>query len=101
MSETSTASICPALVPIVHFDLTNSMGIPAQFEHPTYLDAIKRVVAACNAHGKAAGIMSGSVADAQLSLSQGFRAIAYSGDLWLYQQALREGLTAIRSHAGQ
>jgi 2-dehydro-3-deoxyglucarate aldolase/4-hydroxy-2-oxoheptanedioate aldolase len=84
---------------IGHFDLTNSMGIPAQFEHPTYLKAVERVIAACNAHGKAAGIMAGSVADAQLSLRQGFRAIAYSGDLWLYQMALREGLAEIRAAA--
>jgi len=86
---------------IGHFDLTNSMGIPAQFEHPTYLAAVERVIAACNAQGKAAGIMAGSVADAELALKQGFRAIAYSGDLWLYQLALREGLTAIRAHAGK
>ena len=86
---------------IGHFDLTNSMGIPAQFEHPRYLDAVKRVVAACQTHGKVAGIMAGSVADAQAALEQGFRIIAYSGDLWIYQQALREGLATIRAHASQ
>jgi 2-dehydro-3-deoxyglucarate aldolase/4-hydroxy-2-oxoheptanedioate aldolase len=82
---------------IGHFDLTNSMGIPAQFDNPRYLDAVSRVVAACQANGKAAGIMAGSVADGQASLEQGFRIMAYSGDLWLYEQALREGLAAIRS----
>ena len=86
---------------IGHFDLTNSMGIPAQFDHPRYLEAVKRVVAACKAHGKAAGIMGGSVAEATAALEQGFRIVAYSGDLWLYQLALREGLTAIRAHAGE
>ena len=82
---------------IGHFDLTNSMGIPAQFKHRRYLAAVKRVVAACRAHGKAAGIMAGSVADAQAALKQGFRIVAYSGDLWLYQQALRDGLAEIRA----
>ncbi len=86
---------------IGHFDLTNSMGIPAQFEHPRYLDAVKRVVAACVANGKAAGIMAGSVADATLALDQGFRIVAYSGDLWIYQQGLRDGLASIRDHATQ
>ncbi|MFN8632283.1 MAG: aldolase/citrate lyase family protein [Chloroflexota bacterium] len=86
---------------IGHFDLTNFMGIPAQFEHPRYLDAVKRVIAACQAHGKAAGIMAGSVEDAQAALAQGFRIVAYSGDLWLYQLALREGLAAIRAHVPQ
>jgi 2-dehydro-3-deoxyglucarate aldolase/4-hydroxy-2-oxoheptanedioate aldolase len=85
---------------IGHFDLTNSMGIPAQFGHRRYLDAVTRVVAACRANGKATGIMAGSVQDAQQALDQGFRIVAYSGDLWLYQQALREGLATIRAHAG-
>ncbi len=30
-------------------------------------------------------------------LAQGFRCFAYGGDLWLYQQALRQGITALRS----
>ena len=79
------------------FELTNSMGIPAQFDHPRYLEAVRRVVAACQAHGKAAGIMAGSVSDAQVALEQGFRIVAYSGDLWIYQQGLRDGLAAIRA----
>ena len=73
------------------------MGIPAQFEHPRYLDAVKRTIAACEAHGKAAGIMAGSIADATAALAQGFRIVAYSGDLWIYQQGLRDGLNAIRA----
>ena len=85
---------------IGHFDLTNSMGIPAQFEHPRYLEAVKRVITATEAAGKTTGIMAGSVADAHQALDQGFRIVAYSGDLWLYQMALRDGLTAIRAHAG-
>jgi 2-dehydro-3-deoxyglucarate aldolase/4-hydroxy-2-oxoheptanedioate aldolase len=83
-----------------HFDLTNFMGIPAQFTHPRYLEAVKRVIAAAEAAGKSAGIMAGRVEDAHQALDQGFRIVAYSGDLWLYQQALREGLATIRAHAG-
>jgi 2-keto-3-deoxy-L-rhamnonate aldolase RhmA len=83
---------------IGHFDLTNFMGIPAQFEHPRYLDAVKKVVAAADAAGKTAGIMAGTVEDAHWALDQGFRIVAYSGDLWLYQLALREGLAQIRAH---
>ena len=85
---------------IGHFDLTNSMGIPAQFDHPDYLEAVDRVVAACNRHGKAAGFMVGpGVEGAQTAaLEQGFRAIAYWGDLWLFQQALRQGLEGVRAH---
>ena len=81
---------------IGHFDLTNSLGIPGQFSDPVYLDAVERVLAACAQHGKVAGIMCGDVATGQAQLQQGFRALAYSGDLWLYQQALRQGLDTLR-----
>ena len=80
-----------------HFDLTNSMDIPTQFRHPDYLRAVDRVIAACRATGKAAGIMAADVETAKQALAQGFRIIAYWGDVWLYQQALRTGLQAIRS----
>jgi len=82
---------------IGHFDLTASLGIPAQFGHPDFLAAVERVVAACARHGKAAGIMAGDVESAGRWLEQGFRAVAYSGDLWIYQEALRRGLDELRA----
>jgi 2-dehydro-3-deoxyglucarate aldolase/4-hydroxy-2-oxoheptanedioate aldolase len=82
---------------IGHNDLTNSMGIAGQFAHPDYLAAVARVLAAGKANDKAVGIMSGSVEDARAALAQGFRIIAYNGDLWIYGQALSAGLQAIRS----
>lgn len=81
---------------IGHFDLTNSLGIPGQFDHPEFLAALKRTVAACEANGKVAGFLVGDVDDGCNKISQGFRAIAYGVDLWIYQQALRDGLTALR-----
>jgi 2-dehydro-3-deoxyglucarate aldolase/4-hydroxy-2-oxoheptanedioate aldolase len=82
---------------IGHFDLTNSLGIPGQFTHPTYLKAVERVLEACHRHGKTPGIMAGDVATGQAQLQQGFRVLAYSGDLWIYQTALRQGLDALRA----
>ena len=37
-----------------HFDLSNSMGITGQFDHPDFLKAVDRMVAACTKHGKTA-----------------------------------------------
>ena len=81
---------------IGHFDLTASLGIPAQFGHPDFLAAVDRVVAACARHGKAAGIMAGDVPTGKQWLDKGFRALAYSGDLWIYGTALKEGLAALQ-----
>lgn len=83
---------------IGHFDLSASLGIPGQFEHPAYLRAVDRVLDACQRHGKAPGIMA---ADAQAALplmEQGFRAIACGGDLWIYGQALSEQIQKIRNN---
>jgi 2-dehydro-3-deoxyglucarate aldolase/4-hydroxy-2-oxoheptanedioate aldolase len=84
---------------IGHFDLTNSLGIPGQFTHPVYLKAVQSVLDACQKHGKTPGIMCGDVATGQGQLKQGFRILAYSGDLWIYQQGLREGFNALRGSA--
>ena len=81
---------------IGHFDLTNSLGIPAQFEHPRFTDAVDTIVAAGERHGKALGFMAGSIDEGQRLLERGFRILAYGGDLWLYQGALRAGISALR-----
>ncbi len=85
---------------IGHFDLTNSLGIPGQFEHRDYQAAVDRVLAACAAHGKAAGFMVASVDEGRQALARGFRCLAYWGDIWLYRQALADGIAALRSEAG-
>ncbi|MGP3960195.1 HpcH/HpaI aldolase family protein [Nonomuraea sp. 3N208] len=79
-----------------HFDLTNSMGIPGRFDHPDYLAALDRVAKAARAAGKAAGFMAGGTQEAAMLIERGFRILAYGGDLWIYQAALRAGLREVR-----
>jgi 2-dehydro-3-deoxyglucarate aldolase/4-hydroxy-2-oxoheptanedioate aldolase len=83
---------------IGHFDLTNFLGIPGQFTNPQFTSAVKKVIDACNKHGKAPGFMATDIAGGQSLLDQGFRILAYGGDLWLYQAALRAGFERLRSH---
>jgi 2-keto-3-deoxy-L-rhamnonate aldolase RhmA len=83
---------------IGHFDLSNSLGIPTQFDHPLFKDAVAQIVAACRQHGKVAAMMTADVAGGQKLLDQGFRMLAYGGDLWLYQSALRDGVAKLQSH---
>jgi 2-keto-3-deoxy-L-rhamnonate aldolase RhmA len=82
-----------------HFDLTQSMGIPAQFENPDFLVAIARVADACAARGKSAGAMVNSVENARMWMDLGYRALAYWGDQWIYGQALKEGIEGVRQLA--
>lgn len=81
---------------IGHFDLSASLGIPGQFTHPDYLRAVDTVLQACHRHGKTPGIMAANVDTAVDRLRDGFRAIAYSGDLWIYAEALQSGIADIR-----
>jgi len=81
---------------IGQFDLSISMGIPGQFTNPELIAAMDRVVAAGKNHGKVAGIMAPDLATGRDLLKQGFRMITYSGDLWVFQTALRSALGELR-----
>jgi 2-keto-3-deoxy-L-rhamnonate aldolase RhmA len=85
------------VISIGHFDLTKSMGIPAQFDHPDYLRAVDTVREAATRHGKAAGITVGDVETGRRMVEQGFRMIGYSIDCWIFQDALRQALDALRA----
>jgi 2-keto-3-deoxy-L-rhamnonate aldolase RhmA len=78
------------------FDLTSSMGIPGQTQHPDTLAAIQRVLAACRAHQKIPAVLVTSIPEGLTQLQTGFRMVAYGGDLWIYQSGLRKGLNALR-----
>jgi 2-dehydro-3-deoxyglucarate aldolase/4-hydroxy-2-oxoheptanedioate aldolase len=82
---------------IGHYDLTTSLGIPGDFENPIFARAVARIVAACDGAGKPAGIMVATVEDGRAWLDRGFRCIAYGLDAWLYEEALRAGLSALRN----
>ncbi len=79
-----------------HFDLTNFMGLPGQFEHPAYLAAIAKVVAAAGAHGKGTGFMALDERWGKEYLERGFKMIAYGMDSQVYQRALAQGIAALK-----
>ena len=79
-----------------HFDLTNFMGIPAQFGDPRFTEAVAAIAAACKKHGKAAGYLASDEANAADFHAKGFRALAYGTDVVLMQTALARGIAALR-----
>jgi 2-keto-3-deoxy-L-rhamnonate aldolase RhmA len=85
---------------IGQFDLTNFMGIPGNFQHPDYLAAVDRVVAACAANGKAAAILATDERWARDYSTKGFRLMAYGIDQSMLQEALRRGLDILRDARG-
>jgi 2-dehydro-3-deoxyglucarate aldolase/4-hydroxy-2-oxoheptanedioate aldolase len=66
-----------------HFDLTNFLGIPGQFDNPKYLDAIKRIVAAGRKHKKGLGFMPTDATWARDYKRHGFNIMASGTDMGL------------------
>jgi 2-dehydro-3-deoxyglucarate aldolase/4-hydroxy-2-oxoheptanedioate aldolase len=79
-----------------HYDLTNSIGIPGQFDNPKFHVAVDSLVKACGKHGKTAGFLAGNETWARDFRARGFRMIAYGVDTLLMQGALAEGLKLLR-----
>jgi 4-hydroxy-2-oxoheptanedioate aldolase len=77
-------------------DLTHSLGIPGQFDHETYRTALKTVVDACAAHGKAAGILIYDTAVVPDLLELGFRFVGIGADGALVASGARAALAAVR-----
>jgi 2-dehydro-3-deoxyglucarate aldolase/4-hydroxy-2-oxoheptanedioate aldolase len=79
-----------------HFDLTNFLGIPGEFESPAYLDAVRAIVAAARRHRKGLGFMAADAAWARRYRELGFNLIAAGLDSTLLQSAIRDTLKGLR-----
>jgi 2-keto-3-deoxy-L-rhamnonate aldolase RhmA len=75
---------------IGHYDLTVSMGIPLQFEHPRLLAAMDALVAACQRHGVAPGFMPPTPESATHWIGKGFRAISLGSDIGVFLDGMRK-----------
>ena len=63
-----------------HFDLTNFLGIPGQFDHPAYRAALGRIVAAGRAHKKCLAFMPADAALAAEYRALGFNMLGVGTD---------------------
>lgn len=79
-----------------HFDLSASMGIAGQFDHPAFRAATRRICAAARANGLGLGRLVTGAAEAEQAWADGFRMIAWGGDAWLLQQAVADGVAGLR-----
>ena len=80
-------------------DLSYSMGIFRQFDHPEFRSAIERVVAAASAAGKTAGIFLISVDQVPAALADGFRMVALGSDGGFMMQSAAAAVAALKKLA--
>ena len=79
-----------------HFDLSVSLGIPGEFDHPKFLKAIAQTIAATKKHDKALGRLVPTT-DLGIALyKQGFDFCCYSGDVWVLRDALTQAIGRLR-----
>ena len=80
------------------YDLTASMGIAAQFDHPDFIQAKRRVIDVCRSAGIAVGIhvVQPESSETIQRLQEGYQIVAHSLDITMVMRACDEGLRAIR-----
>lgn len=71
-----------------HYDLTVSMGIPAQFDHPRFREAWQALVDGCRRHGVAPAFMPASTAEFQDAQETGYQVLSLGSDLTTYIQGI-------------
>jgi 2-keto-3-deoxy-L-rhamnonate aldolase RhmA len=77
-------------------DLTQSLGVPWEFEHPAVWEAIRKTFHATRLQGKVAGIMPAGIDHARRCVEEGARLLIWGPDLALLQRAAREDAAQLR-----
>lgn len=77
-------------------DLSHSLGIPGRFDDARYTAALRTVIDACSAHGKAAGILVYDPSVVAGLLEQGFRFVGIGGAGALLAEGAGRALAAVR-----
>jgi 2-keto-3-deoxy-L-rhamnonate aldolase RhmA len=80
-----------------HFDLTNTMGITAEFDRPEFHAAVDAWLSGCHRHGKVPGVLASTVAAAREWRGKGVRCLCYGIDIGVFQTALSTALEALKS----
>ena len=82
---------------IGHNDLSASMGLHGQYDHPDFVAALTEIEAACTRHGKSYVRVAFSLDDGVDYVRSGVDMLIYSGDVWLYKDALAGGVSELRA----
>ncbi len=78
---------CATILEVSRADLTTSMGVPMQFDHPDYVSAVQQVLAASQRYGLVPSKGFADLEDAGKWLKKGVRVGIFSSDLQVYRLA--------------
>lgn len=77
-------------------DLTTTMGIPNEYDHPDLIAAIQKIIDTANPRHIAAGCWFGKLEQAQRTIKQGARFIVFSNDGSLFKEAMEQSFGKLR-----
>ena len=75
---------------IGHYDLSVSMGLPAQFDHPRLIRAMNDLVRACRNYGVTPGFLPPNQESATHWIAEGFRMISLGSDISVFLDGVRK-----------
>jgi 2-dehydro-3-deoxyglucarate aldolase/4-hydroxy-2-oxoheptanedioate aldolase len=79
-----------------HFDLTNFLGIPGQFDNSRFTDALERVVAAGRKHKKGLGFLASDATWARQYKKLGFNMLATGPDHTMLMASVQSVLQSVK-----
>ncbi len=84
------------------YDLSSSLDVPGQLNHPAMKEAMDRILSTGFASGKVAGIhvVEPDPAELHKRVDQGYNFVAYSLDIRMLDHICRHGIDAIRRKIG-
>jgi 2-keto-3-deoxy-L-rhamnonate aldolase RhmA len=81
-------------------DLSVSLGVPGQFDHPDFIAAVERVRDRCNDRGIAPGMHMRSIDMARFWLARGLRFVSCNNDIGMLFEKVSETAAALNESAG-
>jgi 2-keto-3-deoxy-L-rhamnonate aldolase RhmA len=79
------------------FDLSVSLGIPGQLNHPREVEAIGKIIGACRNHQKIAGIHLSDAGMLAEWIKKGMRFVSYSDDIAFLSDAAAKAVKKLKS----
>lgn len=81
-------------------DLTTTMGIPNEYDHPDLIARLQQIIDTANRSHVAAGCWFGKLDQALRTLRQGARFVVYSNDAVLLKEAIEKSFAELRKPPG-
>ncbi len=82
-------------------DLSISLAIPEQYDHPIFEEAVLKIIRCAKANSLAVGIHFSDSPDRQIRwMKEGINLIIHSSDLAMFTQCLQHDMQVLKSHAG-